>query len=267
MGPKLAKKISTKPGDDCLQTITQEQKEMKFRAVTSKHIVNEIKKLRVGEAAGPDNIPTTVVKDVGDIVAKPLAMIFNASLEKGIFPDIWKLARVTPTFKSGVNRDLNNYRPVSVISILSKILERIVHDQILDFIIVNNIITKNQSAFRKLHSTITSFIGSNDYWYENIDSKKLNLTIFLDRRKAFDTVDHSIMIKKLCRYGMRGNTGNWFKSYLHDRKQFCSVNGQRSMASEVACGIPQGSCLGPLLFIIYLNDLEKCLEFSSPSVC
>ena len=134
-------------------------------------------------------------------------MIFNSSLENGIFPDIWKLARVTPIFKSGVKRDLNNYRSISVISIFSKILERIVHDQILDFILENNIITKNQSAFRKLHSTITSLIGSTDHWYENIDSKKLNLTIFLDLRKAFDTVDHAILIKKLCRYGMRGNTG------------------------------------------------------------
>ena len=241
VGPRLAKKIATKPGDDCLQTITSKQKEMKFRTVTSMHILNEINKLGVGKAAGPDNIPTTVVKDVGGIVAKPLAMKFNSSSENGIFSDIWKLARVIPIFKSGVKRDLNNYRLISVISIFSKIFERIVHDQILDFILENNIITKNQSAFRKLHSTITSLIGSTDHWYENIDSKKLNLTIFLD-------------------------LGNGFKSYLHNRKQFCSVNGQRSLASEVACGIPQGSCLGPLLFIIYLNDFKKCLEFSIASV-
>ena len=173
---------------------------------------------------------------------------------------------LTPIVKSGIKRDLNNYKPISVISIFFSILERIVHDQTLDFILENNIITKNQSAFRKLNSTITSLIGSTDYWYENIDSKKLNLTIFLDLRKAFDTVDHAIMIKSLCRYGMRGITGDWLKSYLHNRKQFCSVNGQRSMASEVACDIPQGSCLGPLLFIIYLNDFEKCFKFSKASV-
>ena len=192
---QLAKKIATKPGDDCLQTITPEQKEMKFRIITSMHILNEIKKLGVRKAAGPDTIPTPVVKDVGDILAKTLAMIFNSSLENGIFPDIWKLARVTPIFKSGVKRDLNNYRPISVISIFSKILERIVHEQILDFILENNIIIKNQSAFRKLHSTITSLIGFTDHWYKNIDSKKLNLTIFLDLRKAFDTVDYAILIK------------------------------------------------------------------------
>ena len=96
MGPKLATKIATKPGDDCLHTITLEQKGMKFKTVSSMHIINEIKKLRIGKAASPDNIPTTVVKDVGDIVAKPLAMIFNSSLENGIFSDIWKLERVKP---------------------------------------------------------------------------------------------------------------------------------------------------------------------------
>jgi len=98
-------------------------------------------------------------------------MIFNSSLENGIFPDIWKLARVTPILKSGVKKDVNNYRPISVISVFSRILERIVHDQILNFILENNVLTKNQSASRKLHSTIKPIKGTTDYWYENIDSK------------------------------------------------------------------------------------------------
>ena len=140
------------------------------------------------------------------------------------------------------------------------------HDQILNFILENNALTKNQSAYRKLHSTMTSLIGNTDYWYENIDSKQLNLTIFLDLRKAFDTVDHEIMIKKLWKYGMRGNTGSWFQSYLDQDKQYFSGNGERPMAGEVPCGIPQGSCLRPLLFIIYLNDFGKCIRFSKASV-
>ena len=152
-------------------------------------------------------------------------MIFNSSLENGIFPDIWKLARITPIFKSGVKMDVNNYRPIPVISVFSRTLERIVHDQILNFILENNVLTKNQSAFRKLHYTITSFIGTTDYCYENIDSKKLNLTISLDRRKAFNNVDHEIMIKQLWKYGMRGNTGSWFQLYLCQRKQYSSGSG------------------------------------------
>ena len=239
---------------------------MEFKTVDDVFILNAIKQLKNGKAAGPDKVPTTIVKDVGDLVSKPLSMIFNSSLANGMFPDIWKLARVTPIFKSGAKKDVNNYRPISVISIFSRILERIVHDQMFDFLLENNVITKNQSAFRKLYSTITSLICSTDYWYENIDCKKLNLTIFLDLRKAFDTVDHKIMVEKLRRYGIRNTAGNWFQSYLDHRKQFCSVNGQRSKTSEVTCGIPQGSCLGPLLFIIYLNDFEKCLKFSQANI-
>ena len=266
VGSNLAKKIVSRPGDDCLHNIKTEQKVMKFKAVDSSCILNAIKQLKNGEAAGPDKVPTTIVKDVGDLVSKPLSMIFNSSLEKGVFPDIWKLARVTPIFKSGAKKDVNNYRPISVISIFSRILERIVHDQIFEFLLENNVITKNQSAFRKLYSTITSLICSTDHWYENIDNKTLNLTIFLDLKKAFDTVDHKILVEKLRRYGIRDTVGNWFQSYLDQRTQFCATNRQRSTAREVTCGIPQGSCLGPLLFIIYLNDLENCLKFSQASI-
>ena len=104
------------------------------------------------------------------------------------------------------------------------------------------------------------------YWYESIDHSKVNLTIFLDLKKAFDTVDHSVLMKKLRAYGVRGKSGDWFESYLTNRKQFCSLNGLHSKAKKVTCGIPQGSCLGPLLFIIYLNDLEECLQSSRASI-
>ena len=145
-------------------------------------------------------------------------------------------------------------------------LERIVHDQIFDFLLENNVITKNQSAFCKLYSTITSLICITDHWYQNIDNKKSSLTIFLDLKQAFDTVDHKILVDKLRRYGMRDTAGNSFQSHLDQRTQFCATNGQRSMAIEVKCGIPQGSCLGPLLFIIYLNDFENCLKFSQATI-
>ena len=101
-----------------------------------------------------------------------------------------------------------------------------------------------------------------DYWYENIDHKQLNLTIFLDLKKAFDTVDHKILLGKLRKYGIRELSGDWFQSYLENRRQYCAANGYESRPRTVTCGIPQGSCLGPLLFIIYLNDFEKCLKVS-----
>ena len=104
-----------------------------------------------------------------------------------------------------------------------------------------------------------------DFWYENIDCSNVNLTIFLDLKEAFNAVDHDIFLKKLSAYGKEGKAGGWFDFYLNNRKQFCSLNGQHSEARDVTCGIPQGSCSGPLLFITYLNDLEKCLKLSRAS--
>ena len=189
-------------------------------------------------------------------------MIFNSSSRLGTFPDRWKIARITPIYKSGAKDDTNNYRPISILSVLSKLYEKIAHDQLIDFLQSNKKLTQNQFAFRKLHSTITSLIGVSDHWYSNIENKKANFALFLDLKKAFDTVDHEILVSKLVKYGVIGNENNWFKSYLTNRSQYCSIDGQESEILGIECGIPQGSCLGPLLFIIYLNDFERCLEYS-----
>ena len=145
-------------------------------------------------------------------------------------------------------------------------LEKIFHDQLVKYLIANKVLTPNQSAFRKLDYSITFLINGTDYWYDNMDKRQLNLAIFLDLKKAFDTKDHAILIKKLTALGMSGISGAWFTSFLSNRKKSCSVNGQHLGARLVTCGIPQGSCLGPLLFIIYLNGFEKCLEFSKASM-
>ena len=202
--------------------------------------MNATNRLEKGKASGPDKVTITLVKDAAISIAYPLMMIYNASLMNGIFPDVWKLARVTPIQKSGPKTDTNNYRPISVISVFSRMLERPTHDQLFEFLKKNKLLTSNQAAFRKHYSTMTSLIGSTDYWYESIDHSKVNLTVFLDLKKAFDTVDHSVLMKKLCAYGVRGKPGDWFESYLTNRKQFCSLNGLRSKARKVTCGIPQG---------------------------
>ena len=124
-------------------------------------------------------------------------MIFNLLLMGEVCPDIWKIARATPIFKSRVKKDGNNYRPISVISVFSRILQRLVHDQLFEFLEANKVITRNQSAFQKLYSIVTSLICSTDSWYENIDCKNLNLTIFLELKITFYTVDHTIMIERL----------------------------------------------------------------------
>ena len=147
--------------------------------------------------AGPDKIPTTILQDAAAFISKPLTMIFNSSLGEGIFPDRWKVARVTLIYKLGAKDDMDNYRPISILSVLSKLYEKIVHDQVINFLQSNEKLTSSQFAFRKLHATITSWIGVSDPWYSNVDNKKLNFALFLDLKKAFDTVDHEIIISKL----------------------------------------------------------------------
>ncbi len=172
VGPKLAKNIEVRDGDNCLQNINHRLSTLVFRTVDENYLLRSISQLKNGKSSGPDRIPVTVLKDVQDLIAKPLFLILNESITCGVFPNVWKLARVTPIFKSGSKNNVNNYRPISVISVFSKMLERLVHDQLFDFLDKNNIITGNQSAFRKLYSTVTSQISSTDYWYDNIDNKK-----------------------------------------------------------------------------------------------
>ena len=149
-----------------------------------------------------------LINDAMDLTCKPLTIVVNSSLQKGIFPDVWKLARITPIFKMGPKSEANYYRPISVISVFSRILKRVVLDQVYEYLKIDNVLTKCQSAFQKLCSTITSLIDSTDYWYENIDNKHLNLAIFLDLKKAFDTVDHKILLEKLGKYGIREHSGD-----------------------------------------------------------
>ena len=140
------------------------------------------------------------------------------------------------------------------------------HDQLSDFLLSNRILSMSQFAYRKLHSTITSLISVSDYWYENIDKNNLNFALFLDLKKAFDTVNHEILVRKLKVYGIDGIELEWFRSYLRSHQEYCSLNGHKSSLIQVTCGIPQGSCLGPLLFILYLNDFESCLKFSKANL-
>ena len=142
-------------------------------------------------------------------------------------------------------------------------LERISRDQLFEFLQTNNTLTINQAAFHKLYSTMTSRITSIAYWYENIDYSKINFTALLDLRNAFDTVDPTILIQKLQKYGIKDREGEWLQSYLSNRQQFCSLIDVKTKPRKIPCGTPQGSCLGSLIFIIYLNDFEKFLRYDT----
>ena len=177
----------------------------------------------------------------------------------GKFPDDVKMAIISPIYKTGNKTESTNYRPISVLSVVTKIFEAIISQQLSNYLEINGVIVNEQFCFRKKHSTQTALLNVTNKWY-------LNGVIFLDLKKGFDCVNRSILLKKLQCYGINGVAYTWFKSYLTDRMQTCKIGQNKSQQHKIRCGVAQGLNLGPLLFLLYINDLLNCLSYTSANM-
>ena len=209
---------------------------------------------------GSEGIASYFINIAFPVISQPLCDIFNFSIYTGMFPDSWITARVAPILRMesvmiGLTMDL-----FSVLLVLSRLFEKLVYDQLYNHLYKNKCLFTFQSGFRTLHFVVACLLKSSNDWYVNIDNSKAHAVLFIDLKKAFDTVDHDILLAKLHHYDTNGIEHNWYCSYLNDRKRLCKVNGESSKIQFIEIGVPQGSCLGPLLFLRCINDLPFALR-------
>jgi len=219
-----------------------------------------ISKLNNKKSMDPNNLNSMILKLSLPYIVDSLAYVYNLSITNNVFPSVFKIAKVIPIPKTKDTCKLDNYRPISILSILSKPLERHIHTHLLRYVEEKNLFHPYQSGFRPKHSCHTALTRLCDTWLNAINNHEMVGTVFLDLRKAFDLVDHTILLDKLLHYFQKGSSVSFFASYLSDRRQAVYLNGSYSNQGIVKCGVPQGSILGPILFGLYINDLPLHLN-------
>ena len=224
-------------------------------------IANVISSLNSNNTSGPNSIPYRILFLLKNEILKQLADLFNLSFMTGVFPSVFKTAKVVPVFKKDSKLDYSNYRPISLLSNIEKILEKPMYKRLYTFLNNNNIIYNLQFGFRKQYSTSHAWINITENIRKALDDRDIGYGVFVDFQKAFDTVGHLILLAKLNHYGIHGVSIDWFKSYLSKCNQHVSINGFDSGLTSINCGVPQGSVLGSLLFLLYINDLNQAIKF------
>ena len=258
IGEKIAKGINYDGNKNYGNYLNKEiHSSFTFSNIDEAAIIKIIYNLAPKSSSGCDGISSKLLKVIAPVIIKPLTLLINQVLTTGTFPDNLKIAKVIPICKKGDPSLFENYRPISLLPAISKVLEKIIALQLSSYFEKNKFLFDNQYGFRPKHSTEHAALELIDRITNKMDTNEIPLNIFLDLSKAFDTIDHTILLNKLKYYGLKGPTLNLFQSYLSNMKQYTEIEDTTSTILLIQVGVPQGSILGPILFIIYVNDLPQ----------
>ena len=257
IGPTLAEGIAKKDSTSEPIKDVPVAESMVLSGTNEKEIIEIVKEFKGKKSTDCNGIDMSLVKNIIECVVKPLTHVCNQSLTTGVFPSEMKTAKIIPIYKAGDKHIFSNYRPISLLPQFSKILEKIFYKRLDDFITKQNILCDQQYGFRKNRTTTLALLDFVAEITTAIENKQYVVGVFLDLKKAFDTVNYEILLTKLESYGIRGMPLTWLTSYLTNRNQYVQIMDCKSKLEQVKCGVPQGSILGPLLFILYVNDMCK----------